>query len=286
MERASFLMCRPTYFGVRYEINPWMDTGRQPDPALALRQWEALRRALEEIGAEVRTCAPRPRLPDMTFTANAGLVSGTTFIASRFRHEERAPEEPHFAAWFRRQGYRVVDLPKDYRFEGEGDALFLGRKLFAGYYIRSDIQTHEAIGSMLDVQVLSLSLVNEHFYHLDTCFAPVRPGCAVYYPPAFDRYSLQVIRNNVGDLIAVSEEEARRFCCNMVVVGRQAVVPGPCDDLARELEARGLGVHVLGFSEFLKSGGAAKCLTLRLSRPGYPSSAPPGSQSKSASSSD
>jgi N-dimethylarginine dimethylaminohydrolase len=258
-------MCRPTHFGVDYEINPWMDKARQPDRSRALSQWEALRRTLEkEMGVEVELCPSRPGLPDMTFTANAGLVSGDTFIPARFRHEERAGEEPHFASWFRRRGYRLAALPEGYRFEGEGDALFLGRKLFAGYYIRSDIQTHEAIGRILDVQVLSLALVNEYFYHLDTCFAPVAEGCAVYYPPAFDRYSLRVLRQNVDDLIAVSEAEARRLCCNMVVVGRNAVVPAPCEEVARELEGRGLTVYPLDIGEFLKAGGAAKCLTLRL----------------------
>ncbi len=47
MDRTStprrYLMCRPTYFTVTYEINPWMDTAIDTDAALAVRQWESLR---------------------------------------------------------------------------------------------------------------------------------------------------------------------------------------------------------------------------------------------------
>ena len=35
---------------------------------------------------------------------------------------------------------------------------------------------------------LPLELVDPRFYHLDTCFCPVAPGVAIYYPGAFDEY--------------------------------------------------------------------------------------------------
>lgn len=265
MPVPRFLMCRPTFFGVRYRINPWMDLRRQPDPALAMRQWRALKETLErDLGAQVSTCRAARGLPDMTFTANAGLVRGRTFIPSRFRHSERAGEAPRFTAWFRRRGYRILELPADLRFEGAGDALFVGDTLVAGYYHRTDVKAHALVGKMLGVRILSLELVDERFYHLDTCLAPLGPRSALYYPKAFDEYGMRVLNRNVPDLVPVTDDEARHFACNSIVVGRRAIIPKPCGRLCRVLTTRGFTVHALDLSEFEKAGGAARCLVLRL----------------------
>jgi N-dimethylarginine dimethylaminohydrolase len=39
-------------------------------------------------------------LPDMVFTANAGLVWENKFIVSNFRHNVRQEEARHFESWF------------------------------------------------------------------------------------------------------------------------------------------------------------------------------------------
>ena len=258
-------MCRPTFYGIAYSINPWMNLRRQPNRALALRQWEALQETLrEDLGATVHCCRARPGLPDMTFTANAGLVRRRLFIPSRFRYKERAGEAPHFTRWFRARGYRVLPLPPGHSFEGAGDALPMRRCWFAGYRFRSDIQTHALVGEAVGARVLSVELVNPYFYHLDTCFMPLSRGLAIYYPPAFDRYGNRVLRENVADLLPVRHDEAYQFACNAVSVGRKVIISKPCRCLARELKKRGFAVYPLDFSEFLKAGGAAKCLTLRL----------------------
>jgi N-dimethylarginine dimethylaminohydrolase len=116
----------------------------------------------------------------------------------------------------------------------------------------------------LGVRALSLELVNPYFYHLDTCFMPLSKELAIYYPGAFDRYGRRVIRENVADLLPVRHDEAYQFACNAVSVGRKAIISAPCRVLARELKRRGFTVYPLELSEFLKAGGAARCLTLQL----------------------
>ena len=75
-------MCPTDYFDVVYEINPWMDKTVQVDKGLARSQWEALYRLLsEEIGATIELVNPLEGLPDLVFTANAGLSVGKTFIS-------------------------------------------------------------------------------------------------------------------------------------------------------------------------------------------------------------
>jgi len=109
--------------------------------------------------------------------------------------------------------------------------------------------------------------VGSRFYHLDTCFAPVDNGSALYYPSAFDSYANQVIRENVQDLIPVDREAALRFACNAVVVGRTVVLNAGCNELEPPLRDHGYQVRSVDLSEFMKSGGSAKCLVLRLHDP-------------------
>src|SRR5207249_5281115 len=141
-------------------INPWMSRSRGSAPELAQRQWHSLHDTLVRLNVQVELMTPRKGLPDLVFTATAGLVFNRRFYSSRFRHEVRARETPHFDAWFTAHGFGVEHLPEGTHFEGAGDALFCGKGLFAGYRIRSDVHAHQAVGEFLRRQVLPVELVN------------------------------------------------------------------------------------------------------------------------------
>jgi N-dimethylarginine dimethylaminohydrolase len=260
----KLLLCPPDHYGIEYEINPWMSRARGAEVEVARAQWKALETALARLECEIFLVPPQPRLPDMVFTANAGLAVGKRFIPSNFRHEERAGEAPLFANWMAEHGYEITWLPKDLYFEGEGDALFGGDALFCGYKFRSDIRSHHAVAEMLGCLTVSVELVDERFYHLDTCFCPLPDGGAFWFPKAFDEYGQRAIREHVTDLIDVSEDEAAHFSCNAVVLGRQIVLPEGAPKLVEILADRGYECHALPMTEFLKAGGACKCLTMFL----------------------
>ena len=262
----AFLMCRPTHYAIAYEINPWMSLKRQANPARARAQWAALHRLLTaELGARVRLLPPRPGVPDLVFTANAGLVRGRTLIRSNFRYPERQREEPIIERYFAQRSYRVLRLSGRYDFEGEGDALWQDRTLVFGFRFRSDAPAHEELARLLQVRVLPVELADKRFYHLDTCFCPLDRRSALWYPRAFDRYGRRVLEGLVEDLIAVSEADAIRFACNAIVVGRAIVLQAGCSSSLRmQLDRRGWRPVPVDLSEFLKAGGAAKCLVLRL----------------------
>ncbi len=262
---ATLLMCPPTYYAIQYEINPWMSRLRGTDPRLAQTQWEQLRDLLAgTCGVNLELVDPRPGVPDLVFTANAGLVVGPRVILSRFRFPVRSPEEPIFREWFAGHGLEVVELPPDIFFEGAGDALFCGEHLFCGYHFRSEIRSHDQIAQLLGRRTLSLQLTDPRFYHLDTCFCPLGPGRALYYPAAFDEYARRVLAANVEDLVEVTPADALRFGCNAVCIDDHVILPVGCTRLESDLRSRGCSVHPVDLSEYLKSGGAAKCLTLRL----------------------
>jgi len=261
-------MCGPDYYGIDYEINPWMDKSVQPDKEKALYQWNSLASILEKrLGCSISLIPPVEGLPDMVFTANAGYLEGRRFIPSRFRFAERRGEEAHFIKWFEGEGYELTYLPDGAAFfEGFGDVLPWAGILFAGYRYRSDIASHSELGRIFGRKIISLELVNPSFYHLDTCFCPLPSGDLIYYSGAFDGYGLRVIREHAAGvrLIEVNSEEAAHFCCNAVGVNNSIVINTGAPDLKGRLENYGYSVLETDLSEFVKSGGSAKCLTLRL----------------------
>ncbi|HEY4998740.1 MAG TPA: arginine deiminase-related protein [Usitatibacter sp.] len=266
-----FLMCPPEYFNVAYIINPWMHGNlRKIDNAVAKQQWRSLYDVLSDR-ATVRLVLPQPGSPDMVFTANAGLVKGKRFIVSRFRYPERQYEEPYFADWFVDRGYEVSLMPRDVPFEGAGDALFDRGDacLWMAHGHRSIEAAHDVIAERLGLDVVVLKLVDQRFYHLDTCFCPLEGGYVMYYPPAFDDVSRKSIEGRVpaARRIEVDEEDALEFACNAVSVNTTVVVNRASAGFVKNLARRGFDVVQTPLSEFMKAGGSAKCLTLRLDEP-------------------
>jgi N-dimethylarginine dimethylaminohydrolase len=261
----QLLMCPPSYYGIEYEINPWMKRSRQSDAGLARHQWTELHRILaDKLSAELYSIDPQPGLPDMVFTANAGVVWQGKFIVSNFRHDVRRDEAAHFARWFRARGLEIIHLPEEYYFEGEGDLLRCGDLWFAGYHIRSDVMAHQQVAEIIEREILSLELTSGWFYHLDTCFCPLSDKAALFYPPAFDDYAKVVLENHIPDLIAVPTNEAKRFACNAVVSADNIVMNTGCPVVRAKLEDLRFNVYETPLDEFLKAGGSAKCLTLMI----------------------
>ena len=263
-DKPTILMCPADYYGIEYEINPWMSRGRQSDLARSREQWRALHTLLESLGVDIRLMEPIQGLPDLVFTANAGLVWRDTVFLSRFRHAARQGETPVDEAWFRQRGFETVEVPDYWFFEGAGDALFCGDTLFGGYLIRSDAAALQWLAAEMTCRVIPLQLVDPYYYHLDTCFCPINETTAIYYPAAFDEYAQRALAANVPTLIAVEEEEAARFACNAVVVGGHVVLNTGCPRLESDLFDCGFIPNSTELDEFIKAGGSAKCLTLRL----------------------
>lgn len=270
----QILMCRPTKFNVDYVINPWM-TGNidKVDQSIALQQWESLYQVLKDCGANVILTDEQPDdCPDAVFTANAGLAYKDLFITSKFMHKERQNEEPFFYAQAAKIGFKEVPINKEWpntelKFEGAGDALFSHDHviLWMGYGFRSHYGFHSILHDAFHIHTIALHLKDPRWYHLDTCFCPLDTGEVLWYPEAFDGKSQKLISSIYqGKLIAVSEEDAVRFACNSISIENQIIMPHISDELREYLNNRGYSVMTVDMSQFLRSGGACKCLTLEL----------------------
>jgi N-dimethylarginine dimethylaminohydrolase len=276
--QARFLTCPPRHFAVTYSINPWMDPQAWTDggaalPANAERQWARLHRALHDAGAAIETMEPVPGLPDLVFTANAAVVFNRKAVLSRFRHDERRDEEPIFAASFATLAARglideIFQLPAGTVLEGAGDCIWDSRRqlFWLGCGFRSDAGAGRFIERKLAAPCLALPLANASFYHLDTAFCPLPCGGVVYHSAAFTSDALATIHAHVlpEERIVLDEADASQFAANAVCVNGKIVLSSSSDALRRRLQERGYAVIETPLQAFLRSGGSACCLTLRL----------------------
>jgi N-dimethylarginine dimethylaminohydrolase len=255
-------MCPPDYFAVKYAINPWMNPANPVNLARAKQQWEQLRETYLGLGHTVRIIDPEPGLPDMVFAANGGTVIGGTVLGSRFKHPQRYPEGAVYMNWFRRSGYQVVD-PQHVN-EGEGDILFAGRAIIAGYGLRSDEEAGGEAAALFGLPVISVRLVDPRFYHLDTALIVLDENTAAYYPAAFDEAGQAALAEHFGALIEAKDADAEVLGLNGISDGQHVVLPVQAEGLARNIGAAGFTVVPVDMSEFKKAGGGPKCCTLEL----------------------
>ena len=262
------LMCSPEGFAINYEINPWM-TGQvgRVSVSVAAGQWQFLRDQLASL-AEIEVMPGDPAWPDLVFTANAGLPlpEAKTFVLASFRYPERQGETALSRRWFAARGWRCLELGDGVHFEGAGDALLDSQgRLFVADGLRTDRAAAGRLAAHVGAEVHSLRLVDPDFYHLDTCFCPLARGYALFLPAAFDAPSRDLLQRAFGArLIALSAEEGRLFCANAVNIDDTIVMNEPTPRLAALLEKAGFRLLRTPLTEFMKSGGSAKCLTLRI----------------------
>jgi len=259
----TYLMCPPEHFAVEYAINPWMKPDQPVDAQRAMRQWEQLRQAFTSLGHTVQTITAKPCLPDMVFAANGATVIDGKVLGARFRHAERQPEADHYLTWFREHGYGVVKEPTVVN-EGEGDIVFAGQAILAGYGFRTDETVWSELSDLFELPVISLRLVDPRFYHLDTALVVLDADTAAYYPAAFDDASRAALASYFDELIEVKDEDAEVLGLNAISDGGNVVLPEQATGLVAQLKAAGFTPVGVDLSELLKAGGGPKCCTLEL----------------------
>lgn len=256
------LMCRPEHFTVSYRINPWMHPEEPTDTSLALRQWTALYDTYCSLGFSVAVAEPIEGLPDMVYAANGGFVLDGIAYGAKFHHEQRRPEGPAYMDWFLANGFQVRE-PREVN-EGEGDFLLVGDTILAASGFRSDTRSHQEIEEIYGREVVSLQLVNPHYYHLDTALAVVDSDTIAYLPSAFSEPSLDILRDRFPDAIIATEEDAAVLGLNSFSDGYNVVIAQKATTFAKDLSQRGYNPIGVDLSELLLGGGGVKCCTLEL----------------------
>ena len=270
-QHRRYLMCRPEHFTVSYSINPWMEPSRPTDTDLAVRQWQSLYDTYVALGHEIELIDPVEGLPDMVYTANGGFVIDGVAYGPKFRFRERADEAPAFIDWFAANGFEVAE-PVEVN-EGEGDFLLVGNTILAGTGFRSTGDSHREVGEVFSREVVSLTLTDPRFYHLDTAIAVLDPvegpggvekANIAYLPNAFDERSQAILRERYPDAIRVSDDDSAVFGLNSASDGKNVIISPRAKGFEAQLRERGYTPVLVDLSELLLGGGGIKCCTLEL----------------------
>lgn len=262
-------MCPPEWYSVEYAINPWMAGNvNRSSRDLAFAQWKGIHNVLRSV-ADVRLLHPEPGCPDMVFLGHGALIHSGIAAVSSFSHSQRQVESKFLRKWLGEHGFLLWNTPAQTAFEGEGDVAFStsGDVLWAAHGVRTCPAAHAHVADAWHVPVHSLHLVDPRFYHLDTCFMPLSDNFVLYYPAAFDTASRAAIERYYPEekRIIVSERDATRMACCALNIGRTVFTGEVSKELAMRLFDAGFDVVQLELSEFIKGGGGAKSLALRLS---------------------
>lgn len=270
-QHRRYLMCRPSHFTVSYSINPWMEPSRPTDTDLAVKQWQALYDTYIALGHEIELIDPLEGLPDMVYTANGGFVIDGIAYGPKFRFRERAAEAPAFIDWFAANGFEVAE-PVEVN-EGEGDFLLVGDTILAGTGFRSTGDSHREVGEVFSREVVSLTLTDPRFYHLDTAISVLDPvegpggvekANIAYLPTAFDEKSQAILRERYPDAIRVSDADGAVFGLNSASDGKNVIISPRAVGFEAQLRERGYTPVMVDLSELLLGGGGIKCCTLEL----------------------
>ena len=267
------LMCKPNHFRVDYQINPWMKPGTA-DSQVALQQWQNLVQKYEENGILVEIIEQDENQPDMVFAADQGLIIPAKYtqnkhskiLLSNFKYPQRQGETKFFLKWFVLKGYEMEFVPGNISFEGGGEILPWNGKYFIGEGFRNSSQAFKYIQETFGLEFISLELISDRFYHLDTCMFILDTDTCFYYPKAFSEKSQELIQKLFKNPIKFSDEEVGGFAANSAIHGKIVFVQKNNPTFNQKLEDLGYKAVEVDISEFIKAGGGIHCLTFELER--------------------
>ncbi|HEX8549018.1 MAG TPA: arginine deiminase family protein [Cytophagaceae bacterium] len=283
-EPTKVLMCTPDCFEVIDVKNPYMkgNTGLI-NKSKAHEQWHAIKRFYQllvtagqlEKYVEIKGAVG---CEDMVFAANQTLPwrfpdGSKKVILSKMKHPSRQKEVPFFKELFIKKGYEILELETASHFEGMGDTIPHSGKqlLYGGYGHRSDLKAYEEISQLLDVKIILLELIDEKFYHLDTCFLPLDEDTLMLYPGAFTEDGLATLTKTFKHIIEIPLHEAENgFALNAHVIScsksqsKHVLIQKGNEYTIAQLKALNFKVTETETSEFMKSGGSVFCMKMML----------------------
>jgi N-dimethylarginine dimethylaminohydrolase len=277
-------------FGV-LELNPQSHQENQPDLAQARAEHASIRQALEDAGTTVIQVDPPqgPNCQDGVYTANWALIRDDTAVLANLP-APRQGETPFAEKYLRQQGKKIVRLPENIRFSGQGDALPCGNLLFCGSGYRSDVAAQQFLADALGYEIISLQTIpllddagrpainrvtgwpDSFFYDIDLALSILRTpsdtekGLIAWCPEAFMSDSQKVLRKlDKVDKIEISLEEAMQgFAANLISTGETVIMSAHAPKLKAALEVRNFRVITPKVTELIKGGGFIRCTTLTL----------------------
>lgn len=268
-------------FSVESPINPYY-TDENIDLANAQIEHDLIRQAFESAGIEITQVSSPKNCQDGVYTANWALIRNKKAVLARLPNARKA-EEVYAEKILTDLGYKVVCVPEDWHFSGQGDALPCGKYLLCGSGYRSDIRASEFAANYLGFERIQLHTkpeVDENgqpvinkasgwadsfFYDIDLAISILREDLIAYCPAAFDDESIAKIEALPMEKIKVSETEAKiGFAMNLVSTGETVIMTDQAPEYQAAIEAHGLKTITVSAPELRKGGGFIRCVSLAI----------------------
>ena len=277
------LLCSPDYFEILDVKNSYMSTNvGSTQQQLAIAQWNNLRAIYSDLEKrniieELLIINGEEGCEDMVFCANQTFPwiseDGTKMIVlSNMRHDSRKQEIQYFDSFFKSIQYDTIILNSPSHFEGMGDAIPLPGKnlIFGGYGFRTDFEVYERLADQIQAPIISLELVDESFYHLDTCFLPLDSRNVILYPQAFSEESYRFLEQHFECVITIPKSEAKNLfsinahCFTGMKGEKVAIIQEGATNTIGYLNDLDYEIFETDTSEFMKSGGSVFCMKMML----------------------
>jgi len=283
MKRVSIAANTFEIMKVQDGQNPYIH-GLAVDPKTVLAEHRRLERAFKGMYTYAVHPTVSVHLPDIVFVANGGLslprLSKPTVILPWMKYPQRRAELPFLKEMFKELKVRTVEFPGSALapFEGQAELKWFcgGTKAICAYGYRSTLETFRILDRLfkklysaegLDApQLLVVPIASFDYYHLDVGMLEYDDTKCIVHKDAFSPTSIKKMRDFLGSENVTVLDTKDTFCLNAVVDGGRLITHRLTESgLKDRLETiTGKKVVEIDTTEFEKSGGSVRCMTLDL----------------------
>ena len=263
---------------IQHDENPYVDIHSRHSKHKSMKQHSNLVRACT-ASPSVVCKLPRPLHPltDIVFCADAGLslprLGRPLLLLPHMKYKHRQDELPYLKQCFKSIQLETMEYPGKEPFEGQAELKWFhgGRKAVCGYGFRSTKKTFTELDQLFQKlygdekpELLVIRLISQRYYHLDIAMLEFNDNRCIVHRRAISTASLRKLEQFLGKDHVDVIDTPDSFCLNAVVDGAHLITHKLTDPyLSSKLESiTGLVVKQVDVSEFEKSGGAVRCMTL------------------------
>jgi dimethylargininase len=225
------------------------------DPALAEKQWNAYREALESEGWRTIEVEPAPDLPDSVFIEDAVVMFGDTAVLASPGALTRRAESAGAEAAVRELGIRIIPLELPATLDG-GDVLKIGKTVYVGLGTRTNAEGVRQLAAA--VEPLGYTVVPvpvTRALHLKSAVTALPDGTVIGHESLVDDASV------FPRFTAVPEVEGTAV---VILDDETLLMSSAAPRSAALFESLGYRVVATEISEFEKLEGCVTCLSVRI----------------------
>jgi len=283
------LCIKPTTFQIlpiQHQQNPYI-TDKSIEPKnvhmkKVKEQHNALEKAFHTIHHFTVYPIHKDTLSDIVFVANGGLslprLPEPVLLLPSMKYKQRKDELRYLKQIYTQLGIHTIVFPGSASapFEGQAELKWFhgGTKAICGPGFRSTHKTFILLDKLLKKiyksygleppELCIVPLQSADYYHLDVAMLEYNDTSCIIHRKAFSEAGIQTIQKFLGSQNVHVLDTSDSFCLNAVPDGSNLITHKLTDpSLKKKLESiTGLSVKQVDTSEFEKSGGSVRCMTL------------------------